>query len=326
MNKTKVGITGTGSVVGQAIIKSALNSRLAGNIELVGFDYFNETVGSYWVAKQFILPDFLKKEVKAEAWLEKIIEHIGSEEIKLLFVGIDFELKLFARYREVIESQTQCKVLVSGPNVIKTADDKYLTYKFLKENNLYYLDTFLPNELSGDGINFPCVLKPRCGWGGRGVFVVRDMAELREKLSEIDEPIIQTLAGITEDEYTCGVIYVDGKVEEAIALRRDLKNGDTIAASFSENTPRIIYDYVYEISSKLKPFGVCNYQLRLDKEGIPRVFEINARHSGTTYIRSLFGFNEVEYLMAYFLGFEVKKFKLREGIVKRYYDEMFIGA
>ena len=49
-------------------------------------------------------------------------------------------------------------------------------------------------------------------------------------------------------------------------------------------------------SEALNPTG---FQFRLDSIGIPRVFEINARFSGTTYMRSLVGFDEVAWSILY---------------------------
>ena len=71
---------------------------------------------------------------------------------------------------------------------------------------------------------------------------------------------------------------------------------------------------------------MCNFQLRLDSDGLPKLFEINARHSGTTYIRALYGFNEVEYILEYLLNNREISFKLQEGVVKRYFDEMLVGG
>ncbi len=324
MNKIKVGVTGTGSVFGQAIIKSILKSSLHNDISIVGFDYFKDTIGSYWIKRCFLLPDCLKEEI--EIWLEKIIEYINSEDIKFLFIGIDFELKLFAKYKGIIESRTRCKVMVSDFDVISIADDKYLTYSFLKDNNLYYPETVLPEELFRKNIDFPCILKPRCGSRSRDVFVVKDKKELNKRLSLVNNPIIQECIGNANNEYTCGIIYLEDSLKEMIVLRRDLKDGHTMTACFYKDSPKIIYDYIYDISTRLKPFGACNFQLRLDDNGIPKVFEINARHSGTTYIRALFGFNEVEYILSYCLGRKIKKFTLKEGVVKRYFDEVYISA
>lgn len=325
MDKIIIGVTGTGSLFGQAIIKSLKHSRHK-DAYCVGFDYFPDTVGSFWVPKNYLLPDFLKKGVKEKDWLDEIIRIINLEHIAVIFIGVEFELPLFANYKQMIQEQTGCKVLVSDRKVIDIANDKYLTFKFLKENNFHYPKTLLPEEINNDEIVFPCIVKPRKGCRSRDTYIVADRHELENKLSMVKEPIIQELIGAPSEEYTCGIIFFDGDVKEIIVLRRTLKDGNTDTAYFDKNIPKIIYEYVYNIANKLKPYGACNFQLRLDKSGIPKLFEINARHSGTTYMRALFGFNEVEYILSYLLGFKVKQFVLKEGIVKRYYDELFIGT
>ena len=57
-----IGITGTGSLIGQAIIKSIKQSSFK-NERLIGIDYFTETIGSYWTDKNYILPDILDKDI-----------------------------------------------------------------------------------------------------------------------------------------------------------------------------------------------------------------------------------------------------------------------
>lgn len=325
MSKIKVGITGTGSLIGQAVIKSIRRSVLRNRIVTVGFDYFEGTVGSYWVDKNFIIPDFLKKDIKEKNWLDAVMGRIRNEDIKVLFIGIDFELPLFSKYKAFIEKNSNCKIVVSDAEVVKIADDKYKTYRFLKDNGFYYPKTILPADAKNDSVDFPCVVKPRKGSRSRDVFVARDRRELENTLEKIKDPLVQELIGNPDEEYTCGAVCFNGELKKLIVLRRILRDGNTITAFYSKDYPKIISDYVRMVAEKLSPFGPCNFQLRLDKAGTPKIFEINARHSGTTYIRALFGFNEVEYILCVLLGIQARKFNLREGIVKRYFDEIFIG-
>jgi len=325
VRKIKIGVTGTGSLIGQAIIKSIQRSPFKSNISLIGFDYFDQTIGSSWIDKTFILPDFLKKEVKIESWLERIIEVIKKEDIRILLIGIDFELTLFAKYKDVIESRTTCKVIVSDARVIDIANDKYLTYRFLKDHNLHHPQTVLPEEMRGQSISFPCIFKPRIGAGSKDVFIIHSLKELKQKLPAYPGHMIQELIGDESKEYTCGVICFDNEVKELMVLQRELKKGVTVSACFHHKIPSSIRKYVGRVAEKLKPYGACNFQLRLDHQGTPKIFEINARHSGTTYIRSLFGFKEVEYVLAYLLGFKMKKFVLKEGKAIRYYEEALVS-
>ena len=58
-----IGITGTGSLIGQAVIKSIKKSSFK-NEKLIGMDYFPNTIGSYWVDKNYVLLDILDKKIK----------------------------------------------------------------------------------------------------------------------------------------------------------------------------------------------------------------------------------------------------------------------
>lgn len=316
-----VGVTGTGSLIGQGIIKSIRNSEFANEYNLVGFDYFENTVGSFWCSSNYIFPDILKKEVTKEQWLNVLENKIEAENLNILFVGVDFELPILARAKDSIEKKTGCKIMVSAEEVIRVGNDKYLTYKFLKENGLNYPVTFLPEELEMENLQFPLIVKPRVGARSVGVYQVKNMQELKEKLRKINEPIIQECIGNEHTEYTCGVIHLENELMGQIALRRSLKGGNTYVSEYQDSFPEQIQNYVRDIAVKLKPYGACNLQLRLDDSGVPKLFEINPRHSGTTYMRSLFGFNEVVFILKYVLEGVELDFRLITGRAMRFYQE-----
>lgn len=319
----KVGITGVGSLIGQGIIKSILNGAYADDYELIGFDYFPNTVGSYWCKKTYLLVDILKEETELE-WLNQVIEIILNESIHILFIGVDFELPLFSKYKSRIEAETGCKIIVSNKEVIEIGNDKYKTFQFLKRNNLFYPETFLPEECNFSDLDYPVIVKPRVGARSVGVSKVKQEADMEEILSNTDRPIIQECIGDDSSEYTCGVIAFKGELKASIALKRTLKAGNTHISSYSKDTPEIIKTYLRNITEKLIPFGACNFQLRMDKEGIPKMFEINARNSGTTYMRSLFGFDEVNYILKYVLEGKELTFSLEEGTAIRYFEEQLL--
>ncbi|MBU0571723.1 MAG: ATP-grasp domain-containing protein [Candidatus Omnitrophica bacterium] len=323
MSKVKVGVTGTGSLIGQAIIKSIKNSNRCGDVGVIGFDYFPDTIGSHWVDGNWILPDILRSDVSSEEWLETLINAVSVEELQILFIGLDFELKLFAEKKDIIAERTGCRVVVSDSEIIRIANDKYLTNQFLAENGFDHPKTVLIENMDSSGMEYPCIIKPRVGQRSRGVYIVNEKKELEAKAGEITDPIVQELIGDENKEYTCGVIFFDGEVKGTIALRRDLKEGNTLNAYLDEDAEDI-KSYVKDVALALKPFGACNFQLRLDDKGRPSLFEINARYSGTTYMRALFGFNEVEYILRYLLGEKPESFVLKGGKVKRFYDEVFI--
>jgi carbamoyl-phosphate synthase large subunit len=131
------------------------------------------------------------------------------------------------------------------------------------------------------------------------------------------------MAGEDDQEYTAGVIFFDDEVKASIVLRRDLRDGNTYRA-YSGDFPDYT-QYVHDIAKALKPHGPSNFQFRVDKQGVPRLFEINARFSGTTPMRALFGFNEVDLcLRKLLLGEEISMPTIKQGTVVRFLEEQFL--
>jgi carbamoyl-phosphate synthase large subunit len=97
-----------------------------------------------------------------------------------------------------------------------------------------------------------------------------------------------------------------------------------MTAEYDQNEEKNITQYIRNIAGRLKPFGSCNLQLRVDDKGQPKLFEINPRFSGTTYMRALFGYNEVAFIICKILGWEETPLIKKNGKVIRYYDERLI--
>ena len=104
--KHNIGVTGTGSLIGQAIIKSIKNSNESNYFKIIGFDYFNDTVGSFLCERNYKLTDIYTNPDLEENWLQEILFHIKQELIDILFIGVDFELELFAKYKSLIEKNS----------------------------------------------------------------------------------------------------------------------------------------------------------------------------------------------------------------------------
>jgi carbamoyl-phosphate synthase large subunit len=81
-------------------------------------------------------------------------------------------------------------------------------------------------------------------------------------------------------------------------MRRDLRDGNTYRA-YPDAYPEL-NAAVQAMARALEPHGPVNFQFRLGLHG-PTVFEINGRFSGTTPLRALAGFNEVEMALRHVL-------------------------
>ena len=326
MGNESILITGTGSLIGQAIIKSIKRSTLKDRMTVIGCDYFESTVGSYWCDKNYLLPDLLKAD-QVSAWRRRIYEIIEKEDIKALFIGVDFELGYLSDMKDDIEDNYGCKVIVSDRKVIDIGNDKYKTYQFLEDNRLNAPKTALMDEIKEEDLKFPIVIKPRVGARSRGVSLIGDIESYRELSKECIGKgyIVQEAVGSMDTEYTCGILYWDGEYRDSIILKRILKAGNTATAEFNGNKETKIKDYIRSIGDVLVPFGSCNLQLRVGNDGNPYLFEINPRFSGTTYMRALLGYNEVEYIITCAMGWETPVMTPISGKVYRYYEETLVG-
>ena len=121
------------------------------------------------------------------------------------------------------------------------------------------------------------------------------------------------------DEYTCGTVTVGGKCRGAILMKRELRFGDTYKCHAIKDAG--ISDYLVKLMDSMQPFGACNVQMKL-KGGVPCIFEINARCSGTTAARALCGFNEPRMIADYLLKGIEPSFDVREKTILRYWKEL----
>ena len=320
---TEILVTGVGSLLGQGILKSLANSSLKYSVS--GTDYFPSAVGLYWVDKGFILPDILDAIVREEDWIKALIEVIESQNIQIVLPGLDFEIPLFAKYREFIEEETGAIVVVSPKEVVRVANDKWETVRYLNANGFCTPYSCLPKDIANflECNSLPLIVKPRFGNTSKNVSLARTEADLEKAIENCPSPIIQQYLDRSDAEYTCGATYLDNEVATVISLRRTLKNGNTYEA-FCEETP-VIDQYIEQITRKIKPLGPINFQLRLTEIG-PVIFEINARFSGSTPLRAEFGINEVEVVIRKLLGEEpMHNYEERHGVIVRYLENQFIS-
>ena len=70
-----------------------------------------------------------------DEYINALISLLSDHSYDILIPGTDIELPKISQSRDHIESHTRCKVLVSSSSVIDIANDKYLTYEFLRNNS-----------------------------------------------------------------------------------------------------------------------------------------------------------------------------------------------
>ena len=318
----RVTVTGAGSLIGQAILKSLRHESNRFPCEVQGLDYFDDAFGFRFCDKAGLLPDLLSPKVSEAEWIDDLCERVSAFESSYLFVGADFELLPLARLKMQIESQTNCRIIVSDHDIVKACRDKYETFTLLKNLGMDVPDSLLPGRTYSEiveQLGSPFIMKPRRGSRSRDLFLIGSEALFATALAKCEMPVMQEYLPGDSTEFSCGVNYLGKQVDTVCVLRRSIKDGNTSRA-FSEVHPEV-ETYCRSLGEALKPNGPINIQLRL-RQGRPHAFEINPRFSGTTYFRTLLGVNEVCRTLAFHEGIAlVSNPQLRPGIVRRYFEE-----
>jgi len=231
-----------------------------------------------------------KPEVNIGAW----VDFIEKNEIDALIPGADRDLIPLSKYAQ----ETRC--IVSRPEVIAIAHDKFKTALYLNsECDLDVPDFCLPDsyQTPDDWDIFPCVVKPRSDAASRGFHKCDTREELNWYLKHTSNAIIQEY--ISGDEVTANVfVNEDGEPVAHLAMLRKERSGIAIEARPIEDDA--IWQMLDRIGRELKPRGTLSVQLRM-RGGLPLPFEINARMSGSSIVRAMAGYNDLQMLIDHYV-------------------------
>ncbi len=141
---------------------------------------------------------------------DKLLNYVNANKVEfVIYRGRNYQLLEILHSRDI---KTFNNVLTN-----KTANDKYLTYEFLKENNLPYIETYLdPSKIN----SFPCIMKSVSGHGGQEVFFVKDLKEADQIKAE--HPNLKFIyQKFLENNGDVRIYMLDGEVVAAIKRRSD---------------------------------------------------------------------------------------------------------
>jgi carbamoyl-phosphate synthase large subunit len=313
----KVLVTGAGALLGQGIMRSLAESALAPTI--VAVDPSPLAAGLYWTPNRHLVPL-----ANDPGFIDAIDALLEKERPDAVMVGTDVELHAFARHRTELERRHGTHIIVSDPDVIAIADDKYRTYEFMRDHGFSPPESRLPgreDELV-ERFGFPLVVKPRVGARSVGFGQVRSRDELTRALASADGMVVQECVATDADEFTAGTLTFDGVCAASIVMQRELRDGNTYRA-FVQAFPELNIQ-VRAMATALGSYGPANFQFRVEA-GRARVFEINGRFSGTTPLRMRAGFNEVEMVLRkVVLGETIVQPEIRPMTILRHFSETVV--
>ena len=231
-------------------------------------------------------------------------------------------------------------VMVNSSAVIELCSDKVACNEFLAGAGFKTPRTMIvnPDDRIADFDAFPCVVKPARDSGGSNmVFLAENAREARFFVDYIStrgyRACIQEYIDSAR-EYTVGVLSTrERQVLSTVALQRDLTQklsrslayGDRVISSGwsqgrIDHFPEVC-EQAEAIAKALGSTWALNIQGRvLDGQLIP--FEVNPRHSGTSYLRALAGVNEPLIALSHLLGVQADSVAaLRPGRYHRVFTE-----
>lgn len=336
LTPTSVLVAGiAGASLGTEIAKAL---RLAGGYRLIGCDISPLAFGHY--GKLFDRT-FL---VSRQRYVDDVISIAREEGVRIIVPGAEEPTSVLAAQNVRLVGKG-IDLATNDPELVERMSDKSRCFAALERLGFAIPRTVpITDARSLDAIPLPCVIKPATGSGGSAfVFFARDRDEAEVYATYIAKNgrtgIAQQYVPHEGGEFTVGVLSGrDKSIEGVVALKRVFpsklsvhsRGADFLISSGVSQGHigeyREICATAAAIASALGSKGPLNIQGRVDKTGRFLPFEINARFSATTYLRSLAGFNEVDHYVRRLLGLvPTKPLVARPGWYFRSLTEAFVS-
>lgn len=284
MNKSiNVLVTGCGGDIGQSVVKILKEKEFINKI--VGCDIHNKHAGI------LLCDDFtIVSKVNSPSYIKELSDIVDSYDIDLILPISEPELRYHERYSVFDDICLNKKVKALTPNkkALEIGFDKLKTSLFLKEEGLPF--PFTKEVQNVKNPKFPCILKDRLGSGSKQVLIIKEKKDWVFYTEKYKNFICQEFLPDFSGEYTCGIFKNNDNIR-TIIFKRELTGGYSGYGEVCENPE--IEEILNLIGRKLDLEGSINVQLRIDDNGIPKVFEINPRFSSTVLFRHLLGFNDL---------------------------------
>lgn len=310
LDKQSVLIPGAGGAAGVGAIKSLRMCNFLGKI--VSTDAGILSAGLYLADKGYVVPPANDASFFQEA--KKIIE---NEQVNIILPTSGFDIVPYSKNKKVLKNNGVIPV-ISDYEVIETCLNKEKFYYKLK--NKFYLPytTTHPSRID----NFPCIVKPIFGKGSKNVFICMDENDLERILSRYKDMLIQEY--LPGKEYTIDVLSdLDENALLAIPRERiEVKAGISFKGKIILD--KTIQEECLNIAEYLRIKGPSCMQMKCDKEGEPKLIEVNPRMGGGTIMATYAGGNFPELIVNIVHNKKIEIPKIKEITMIRYYEEVIL--
>lgn len=268
---------------------------------------------------------------------------LADDKIDFLIAGGDIVAKICTEIEEDLKA-VGTRYVGNNEATVKTCSDKYSCFELLASKGIPCPQTQLLSEIDiyGAPTIYPIIVKPRIDSGGsRGIKFFHDADDLASFASQHRHDnsswVCQEYLKDSGNELTIGVLsQTNGSAAGAILLRRTFRNMLSVQdrsqdhlISSGSSQGEFYQDCAAEeaalrIADAVGSTGPLNIQCRA-KDGVIMPFEINARFSASTYLRTLAGVNEVAlYLNHLISNNDIFYPRMTEGLALRSFTECFV--
>ncbi|QBF24579.1 carbamoyl-phosphate synthase subunit L [Pseudomonas tructae] len=310
-------VSGASGIVGYGILRALRQARP--DCLLVGTTIYDDSVAPAFCDVFEQAPP-----TSAPEYLDWLLDTLRRQHIDMLIPGIEADMYHWVEHIPQISS-TGALPLLNDPALIGLCKDKWGFYQqLLAAGVACAIDSSLEQDYATLVARFglPFLLKPRRGFGSKGIVRVSCEAQFQQYRTDIGPVLMaQPIVGNDDEEFTTSA-FCDGRGGSfaSMTLRRKLsRDGFTDKAEVVDSAQFI--PAIDELCRLFRPLGPTNFQFRGCAQG-PKLLEINPRISSSTSIRSAFGYNESAMALDYFLDQrDPVQPAIRRGRAVRYTDE-----
>jgi carbamoyl-phosphate synthase large subunit len=310
-------VSGASGIVGYGILRSL---RQAGqDCFLVGTSIYDDSVAPAFCDQFEQAPP-----TDAPDYLDWLLDVLKRHRIEMLIPGIEIDMYHWVEHLPAIRA-TGAQPLLNDPELIAICKDKWAFFERLAEARVTCaIESSLSTDFAvlANRFGLPILLKPRRGFGSKGIVRVGSEEEFRKRRADIGPVLMaQPIVGNDDEEFTTSA-FCDGRggYFATMTLRRKLsRDGFTDRAEVADTGE--FAPAIDELCRLFRPLGPTNFQFRRTADG-PKLLEINPRISSATSIRTAFGYNESAMALDYFLdGRQPVQPAIRNGRAVRYTED-----
>lgn len=281
------------SVGRRAYMVKYFQTALAGEGKVHVCNSDDKTVAFQYADKSIISPL-----IYSDEYVPFLLNYCKKNKIDILISLFDIDCMVLSKNKDkFLEVGTH--VIVSDEKIVSVCNDKWKTYRFLKNNGFNVPKTYLTledvlNALDCGEIKFPIIVKPRFGCGSIAMSIAEDEMSLlyyyrrntrvinktylKYESAAVKEKIIyqQCLEG---QEYGADIINdLNGRFETVIIKKKiAMRAGETDIAEIVKES--VVFDELKRLSIITKHIANMDCDIFM-VDGKPYILEMNARFGG----------------------------------------------